>query len=87
MKKNGPAHPCLRAFISEKGFSGTTLDFEKLVSELAEIWSDGGNRKMNQEDVRGLINRYFPVAARISASDRTPAIFDVARKFLANAAI
>jgi len=87
LKKNGPAHPCLRAFISEKGVSGTTLDFEKLVSELAEIWSDGGNRKMNQDDVRGLINRYFPVAAGISASDRTPAIFDVARKFLANAAI
>jgi len=63
------------------------LNFEKLVSELVEIWSDGGNRKMNQDDVRGFINRYFPVAARISASDRMPAIFDVARKFLANAAI
>jgi hypothetical protein len=63
------------------------LDFDKLVSELVEIWSDGGNRKLNQDSVRGLINRYYPIAVRINSSDRMPAIFDGAREVLADAPI
>ena len=87
LMNNKRVYPYLRAFISKKGFSGITIDFEKIVSELVEIWSDSNNPKMNQENVRKLINRYFPVAVKISASDRMPAIFEEARMFLAVAAI
>ena len=86
LKQDSTNHPCIRAFISERGASGTTLDFEKLLSELVEIWSGSRIAKMNQDGIRSLINRYFPVAVGIGGSDRMPAIFDEARKFLAGAA-
>ena len=87
LKKNKAAYPQLCAFISDKGYSGITLDFEKIASELVEIWGRSGNSKINQEDVRRLINLYFPVAVKINASDRMPAIFEEARNFLASPAL
>ena len=87
LKDNKATYPQLRAFISEKGYSGITLDFEKIASELVEIWAGSCDSKINHEDVRRLINGYFPVAVKINAGDRMPAIFDEARKFLTVATI
>ena len=84
LKENSKAHACLRAFISRKG--GTTLNFEEMVSELVAIWSHSSKKKINQESARGLINQFLPIADAIGPSDRMPAIFDEARKFLAEAA-
>ena len=81
LKKNGAAYPFLRAFISEKRFSGTTLNFEKIVSEMAEIWSVS-NSDMNQETARNFIGEFFPIAAGIAPSDRMHVVFNKARGFL-----
>jgi hypothetical protein len=81
LKKNG-GYPCLRAFISQKS-GGTILDYEKLLSEVREIWSNGRESELDKARVRILISRYFPIATKINARDRMPAIFDGARSFLA----
>jgi hypothetical protein len=82
LKNTKTVYPHLQAFISEKGYSGITLDFEKIVLELVVIWSKSGNSEMNQESARSLISRYFPIATKITGNDRMPAIFERARRFL-----
>ncbi len=64
LKSNDAVYPCLRAFLTQKGFAGTRLDFEKLLIELTEIWSTNSGSKMNQENVRNLINHYFLLLRR-----------------------
>lgn len=76
LKKNGISYPSLRAFVSKKSSSGVTLDFEKILSDLANIW------KLNPEDIRNHINGFFPFAAGIAGNDRMPVVFEKARGFL-----
>jgi hypothetical protein len=84
LKEHRTAYPCLCSFLDERSFVGITLDFEKLVSELVAKWSDASTTQMDQERIRSLINRYFPIAIKIKLNDRMSAVFDSARKFLAD---
>jgi hypothetical protein len=85
LKEYSAAYPCLCSLFLDQGvFSGITLDFGKLISELAAKWSEARTIQMNQERVRSFINRYFPIAIKIRLTDRMSAVFDSARKFLAD---
>jgi hypothetical protein len=84
LKEYSTAYPCLCSFLNQRAFVGTTLDFERLILELVTKWSKASTLQIDQERVRSLINRYFPIAIMIRLSDRMSVVFDTARKFLAD---
>lgn len=87
LKKNTGVHPTLDVFIFEKANRGITLDFEMMLSELVEIWSSARNRPLDREQIRTLINRYYPIADVVKGREQMPGIFNVARKHLFENAI
>ena len=79
--------PTLDLFVLNQGNSGTRLDLEALLSELVTIWAERG-KQFDPEDIRKLIDDYFPTAIKIKPHDEMHLIFEAANsqvgKFLEN---
>jgi hypothetical protein len=68
LKRMGNKPPTLERFILNQWNSGITIDIEKLLSELVEIWTES-NKQIDLEGARKLIDDYFPTAMRIGSRD------------------
>lgn len=77
--KDGHHHPELHKLILENQNRSLTLDFEKALLELAELWSP-----LAQEQIRTLIDDYFPIGSAVKKHDRMDAVFDEARKHVSS---
>jgi hypothetical protein len=84
---NNGSYPALRGFILVRPSTGLSLDFEKVLSELIEIWSADRNKEFDLEQTRALISRYFQVAWRIRGHEQMASIFEAARKHVVEATI
>lgn len=76
-------YPGLRSLILESKSTGITLDFEKVLAELAEIWSKVYEKPLEMEHARRLVVRYYPVATTIQGHDPMVSVFDTARRLVA----
>jgi len=65
---------------------GATLDFEGVLSDLVRIWSEARGQTFDPEQIRRLINCYFPVALTIRRDQHMTGVFEMARKHLAETA-
>jgi hypothetical protein len=84
---NNGSFPALRGFLLERPSTGISLDFEKVLRELVEIWSAARDKKFDLEHTRTLISRYFPIASPIRGHEQMSSVFETARKHVAEAAI
>jgi hypothetical protein len=82
LTENKGSHPALRALVFEAQNRGITVDFEKVLSELVEIWSAARGNSLDPEHTRKLVSRYFPVALPIRGHEQMAGIFEIARKQL-----
>jgi hypothetical protein len=82
-ERNGH-HAALSAFLLERGNQGITFDFEGVLSDLVEIWSTARGSRLDREQTRGLVSRYFPVALEIGPQEPMMVVFDKARTFVAD---
>ncbi len=80
LSKDGQGRPELRKLVLETQNRGVTLDFEKVLSELAELWSASWRDAEDRERIRAVINSYYPVGAAIKGLDRMAAVFEEALK-------
>jgi hypothetical protein len=78
-QSNG-SYPELRSLVFEPKHAGITLDCEKALSELVEIWMSVCERQLDREQSRSLVSRYFPVASGIKGHDPMTGVFETARK-------
>jgi hypothetical protein len=83
---NHTSYPNLRSFLFGSTNRGITLDFEMLLEELAHIWLEAGKSEFNQENIRVMINNYFPIALKIKGHETMGVVFEAARKHLADKA-
>jgi hypothetical protein len=83
LTENDGNHPALRSFVLGTPNRGITLDFEKVLSELVEIWSAARGSKIDPECTRRLVSRYFPVALTIRGHTKMGDVFENARKHVA----
>ncbi|MGA3333850.1 MAG: hypothetical protein ABSC62_06760 [Terracidiphilus sp.] len=67
----------LERFILKAENSGTTIDFEALLSELIGIWAKNGSR-IEIEDGRRLIRGYFPIARDVMSDHKMDLVFEAA---------
>jgi hypothetical protein len=82
--KQDTAYPSLRSLLFETVNRGIALDFEALLSELAEMWSGATKLEFDQKRVRDLISGYFPIASEIKREEESMrSIFEKARRFVA----
>jgi hypothetical protein len=79
-------YPGLRSLVLQSISAGITLDFEKVLSELAEIWSNACQKSFEKDYARRLVAHFFPVATTIRGHDRMVGVFEKARKLVAEEA-
>lgn len=79
-------HPALGILILGRQNSGLLLDFERVLTELVEIWSDARGSPLDREYTRRLVSGYFPVALPIRGHDQMTNVFETARKHMAGQA-
>jgi hypothetical protein len=77
-------HAALSAFLLQRDNRGITFDFDKVLSDLVEIWSAARGAQLDRELTRGLVSRYFPVALEIAPQEQMVVVFDKARTFVAD---
>ena len=70
-------YPTLDLFILKQENSGITIDLDAVLAELVTIWAESG-RQIDIEDVRNLIEDYFPIATKIRPNDEMHSIFEAA---------
>src|SRR6266446_10988888 len=80
LSENNGHHRALCAFLLQRENRGITFDFEKVLSDLVEIWSAARGKQLDPEHTRSLLSRYFPVALQIGPEDQMPTVFETARK-------
>jgi hypothetical protein len=87
LTENNGSHPELRSLVFGSKERGITLDFEKVLSELIDMWTTTSKRQPDREQTRRLIDRYFPVVADIKGYEPMVPIFETARKCLSDEGI
>ncbi len=86
LRENKGKYPALRGAIMESQHE-TDIDFEGVLSQLSEVWAAASGRALDPQHIRSLINRYYPVAARIPKDQGMNTVLKVAREHLAQVAI
>jgi hypothetical protein len=87
LAESNECYPGLCSLVLESKTAGITLDFEKVLCEMVEIWSKGREKPLDTEHTRRLVSRYFSVAAAIQGHDEMVSVFEAARKLVAEEAI
>ncbi len=82
LTENNGYHPALRSFLLQRENRGITFDFEKVLSDLIEVWSAAHGRQFDPEHTRSLLSRYFSVALQIGPEEQMASVFELARKFV-----
>jgi hypothetical protein len=87
LSENSGTYPELHTLIHESKTAGITLDLEKVISALAEIWSLVCGEQLHPEHIRTLVSRYIPIALAIRKHHEMIAVFEEARKLVAEVGI
>jgi hypothetical protein len=74
--------PELRGFLKANKNTGIRLSMEKLLEELARLWSAATSTEIPPSAVRSLIHDYLPVAAQLSMHERVQRVFEGARSLV-----
>ena len=82
LSKNGGQKTELHKLVLNAENRGITLDFEKMLSELGEIWSNFYEEAGIPDGIRRVVNEYYPSASAIRGENRMPSIFEKALKHL-----
>jgi hypothetical protein len=80
--QNEANYPILRSFVFKTENRGLTLDFEKVLAELVDIWSALRETQPNPDRMRTLLSDYFPIASEIKRHDQMTNVFEVARNYV-----
>jgi hypothetical protein len=82
LNEKGGSYPALRAFVFETKNHGVTLDFEKVLGEIVEIWPATRGAQIDPEKTRNLVCSYFPIALAIQGHNQMTGVFETARKYV-----